>query len=55
MITMHGNPDVKTPQQIVVFYIIYYLCRHGRENLCQIGINTFGISIDQENNLQYVF
>ena len=52
--TMHGDPDAKSLQQIVVFYIIYYLCLRGRENLCQMTVSTFGIAVDPENILQYV-
>ena len=52
---MVGDPDPKFLQQIVVFYIIYYLCRRGRENLGKMSINMFAIDVDPETNLSFIY
>ena len=52
---MHGNPDPRTLQQIVLFHIIYYLCRRGRENLCRVNISTFALAINTATNRVYVY
>ena len=52
---MEGPPDPKNLQQIVVFFIIYYLCRRGRENLRKMTKNTFAIATDSANKLQHIY
>ena len=48
-----ANPKVL--QQSVIFNIIYYLCRRGRENLRAMQKTTFEIALDPENNLKYIY
>ena len=52
---MHANPDLKFLQQVVVFFIIYYLYHRGRENLRQMAVNTFAIERDPETNLHFIY
>ena len=40
--------------QIVVFHILYYLCRRGRENLRSMKKSTFAIDKD-ENGEKYIY
>ena len=50
-----GPPNAMILLKTVVFYIIYYLCRRGRENLREMTVNTFPIALDPTNNLEYVY
>ena len=43
-----NNPDPRRLQQQVIFYIIYFFCRRGRENLYQMRKNTFKIVVDPD-------
>ena len=52
---MHSDPNRKVLQQIVLFNIMYYLCRRGRENLQKMTVSTFGIATDPDNMLQYIY
>ena len=47
-----NSPNPKKLQQQMIFYIIYYFCRHGRENLYVMTKNTFQLII--ENGTEYV-
>ena len=53
--TMYGNPDPRVLQHIVIFNIIYYLFCRCCENLRQIQVTTFGLAVDPDNNLNYIF
>ena len=52
---MRGPPNPKALLQIVVFNILYYLCRRGRENLRSMTKTTFGVQIDPNNGRKYIF
>ena len=49
-----NDPNPKKLQQCVLFYTIYFFCRHGHENLYDMTINTFEIGIDPDGT-EYVF
>ena len=53
--TMAGPPNPKGLQQIVIFNIIYYLCRRGRENLRPMKKTTFAIDTDPTNGKEYIY
>ena len=48
-------PNPRVLQQAVIFYIIYYLCRCGRENLRTMTKSTFEVALDPECNLHYIY
>lgn len=52
---MEGPPNPKALQEIVMFYLIFYLCRRGRENLRPMKKMTFSIEIDPEDGRKYLF
>ena len=52
---MYGNPDPKILQEIAMFYVIYYLCGYGRENLRAMKISTFAMATDPEKGLRYIY
>ena len=45
---MMGPPNPRGLLQVVVFHIIYYLCRRGRENLRSMKKSTFAIDSDPD-------
>ena len=47
-------PDPKHLQQTMIFYIIYYFCRRGCENLYEMKIDTFQIYIEPDGT-EYVY
>ena len=49
-----NNPDPKKLQQQMVFYVIYYFCCRGRENLYNMTKETFkpGVEVD---GTEYLF
>ena len=47
------KPDPKRLQQQMLFYIIYYFCRRGRENLYPMTKQTFELIIEHDGT-QYV-
>ena len=49
-----NNPDPKKIQQCLIFYIIYFFCRRGRENLYEMKFNTFQVDLDSTGR-RYVF
>ena len=53
--TMLGWPNAKGLQQIMLFNIIYYLCRRGRENLRKMTKSTFAIATDPTNGKEYIY
>ena len=50
-----NSPDPKKLQQCLIFYIIYYFCRRGRENLYTMTKDTFDISTDPSSGRRFVF
>ena len=48
-----AKPDPKRLQQNLIFYIIYFFCRRGRENLYTMKRNNFKIVV-QPDRLEYV-
>ena len=42
------NPDPRRLQQNIIFYIIYYFCRRGRENLYSMTKETFKIVVEPD-------
>ena len=51
---MAGPPNARGLLQIVVFHIIYYLCRRGRENLRNMQKSTFAIGVDADGR-RYIY
>ena len=51
---MAGPPNPRGLLQICVFYIVYYLCRRGRENLRGMTIDTFAIAKDNQGK-EYIY
>lgn len=49
-----NNPDPKKVQQCVLFNIIYYFCRRGRQNIYDFKIDTFQIDCDPDGT-HFVF
>ena len=43
-----NNVNAKKLQQSMIFYIIYYFCRRGRENLYQMKKSTFKLIVDHD-------
>ena len=52
---MQGKWNPQALQEIVFFYVLYYMCWWGRENLRAMSTKTFAISTDSANNLQFVY
>ena len=52
---MAGPPNPKKLQDIVIFYILYYMCRRGRENLRGMTKETFQIKTDPSDGRLYIF
>ena len=48
------KPDPKRLQQTIIFYIIYFFCRRGRENLYSMKKDTFSIHIEPDGT-EYVY
>ena len=48
-----SNPDPRRLQQTMIFYIIYYYCRRGRENLYEMTKDTFKL-VTQPDGVQYL-
>ena len=47
----HMNlPDPRRLQQAVIFYIIYYFCRRGRENLYCMTQDTFKVHVNPDGS-----
>ena len=53
--SMAGPPNPQLLQEIIIFYVLYYMCRRGRENLRPMTKETFGIRVDKEDNRKYIF
>ena len=43
-------PEPKRLQQQVIFYIIYFFCRRGRENLYDMQQDTFTVITNPDGN-----
>ena len=49
-----NKPDPVKVLKCVIFYVIYYFCRRGQENLYLMNIDTFEVGTDPDGK-QYVF
>ena len=48
-----AKPDARRLQQNMIFYIIYFFCRRGRENLYPMTTNTFQLVVEPDGT-EYV-
>ena len=48
-----NKPDPRRLQQQLLFYIIYFFCRRGQENLYQMTKETFELIVEHDGT-QYV-
>ena len=48
------NPDPKHLQQNILFYIIYFFCRRGRENLYSMTKETFKLVVQPDGTEYYI-
>ena len=46
---MQGLPNAKHLQEICLFYVLFYTCCHGRENLRSMTKSTYSIEVDPED------
>ena len=53
--SLSGAPDPKLLQEIVIFYILYYMCRRGRENLRNMQKDTFAIGYDADEKRRFIY
>lgn len=51
---LEGPPNPRKLQEIVLFYIIYYMCRRGRQNLRNMKKSTFAIGADPTGR-EYIY
>ena len=51
---MAGPPDPEVPIEIMIFNIIYYMGRRGRENLRKMKLGTFEIAQDHDGK-RYIY
>lgn len=49
-----NHPDPRKLQKCVLFYIIYFFCRRGRENIYDMTIDTFQVETEADG-VQYVY
>lgn len=47
-------PDPKKIQQCVLFNIIYYFCRRGRQNIYEFTVETFQMGTDPDGT-RYIY
>ena len=52
---MNGPPNPRKLQELMIFNIIFYLCRRGRENLRVMKKTTFMVGFDEACGRKYVF
>ena len=50
-----NKPDPRKIQQCLIFFIIYYFCRRGRENLYTMTVDTFKVDIDPTTGRRFVY
>ena len=48
------TPNPKRLQQNIVFYIIYFFCQRGRENLYDMKKNTFSLVVNPDGTEYYI-
>ena len=48
-----NKPDPKKLQRNLLFYIVYFFCRCGRENLYDMKVNTFWVVVETDGS-EYV-
>lgn len=49
-----NNPDPRRIQKCLIFYIIYFFCRRGRENIYDFTVDTFQVETEYDG-LQFVY
>ena len=49
-----SNPNPRKLQQNMIFYIIYYFCRRGRENLYTMDKDTFKLVTENDGKQFYI-
>ena len=52
---MQKGVNPKVLQQSVLFFVTYYLCRRGRENLRTMTKSTFEVAVDTQNKKKYIY
>lgn len=52
---MNGPPNPSLLQEVVLFYVLFYMCRRGRENLRTMTKNTFAIATDPHDGREYIY
>ena len=52
---MNGPPNPRKLQEVILFNVIYYLCRRGRENLRPMKKTTFMIAFEETCNRSYIY
>ena len=48
-----NNPNPKKLQQNMIFFVLYFFCRHGRENLYEMTLDTFEV-VTEYDGTEYV-
>ena len=52
---INGPLNPRKLQEVILFNVIYYLCRRGRENLRTMKKSTFQIAIDKSDSRSYIY
>lgn len=52
---MNGPPNPGLLQEVVLFYVLLYMCRRGRENLRSMTRDTFSIATDPYDGREYIY
>ena len=47
-------PDPRKLQRNLIFYIIYFFCQRGRENLSEMKKGTFKLMVEVTEGVEYV-
>ena len=50
-----GPPNPRKLQEVILFNVLYYLCRRGRENLRPMKKTTFMIEYDESCHRRYIY
>ena len=50
-----GPPNPRKLQEVMLFNVIFYLCRRGRENLRPMTKSTFQVAFDETSRREYIF
>lgn len=49
-----GPPDAEKLQEVVLFYVVYFMCRRARQNLRNMKKNTYAIASDPSGR-EYIY